>query len=182
VFLKLIAATVTIAAASLLLTGCFAPPAAAPPAASPSGASCPDIDAEDLGVQVETTAADAVEIADSVGLGEVLGGTCAYGFEAEEYDGVIFVIVDPSEGAAAEFLAGAVRTAAGAGFEMVHAGVVGQGSTDQGTTAGGDNFFLGHYQNLDIEDGPFTDGQVEDLELQEGGSVIIGSIAVLVTD
>jgi hypothetical protein len=108
----------------------------------------------------------------------VLAGTCAYGFESEEYDGVIFVIVEPSEDAAAAFLTDAVRTAESAGFQMFHAGVAGQGSTDQGSTADGIAFFVAHYQNLDVDDGPFTDGQVEDLELREGGSVIIGSISI----
>jgi len=88
------------------------------------------------------------------------------------------VIVDPSEDAAAEFLDGAVRAASDAGFEMFHAGVVGQGSTDQGSTADGIAFFVAHYQNLDVEDGPFFDSQVEDLDLHEGGSVIIGSISI----
>jgi hypothetical protein len=182
---RISSATGLLAVATLLLTGCFAPPQAAPSGASPaassapsSGPTCPDIGAEDLGVTVETTPADPNEIAESVGLGPVLDSTCAYGFEAEEYDGVIFVIVDPSEEAASEFLAGAVRTAADAGFEMFHAGVVGQGSTDQGSTVDGVAFFVAHYQNLDVEDGPFFDSQIEDLGLHGGGSVIIGSISI----
>ena len=175
------AAIGTLAATSLLLAGCAvaSQPSAASsaPSSSPSSSpDCPDIKAQDFAVQVETTVADPVQMAKSVGLGAVLEGTCAYGFESTEVDGVAFFIIDPSQDAAAVFFGDAVGAGAKAGFAMGNTHIEGQSMTQSGKNADGAAFLVAYYPAVNSGDGVMPDYSMKAIGLHNGDAVIIGSI------
>jgi hypothetical protein len=182
--LRLMAAIGTLAATALLLAGCAvaSPPSAASsaPSSSPSRSSsspdCPDIKAQDFAVQVETTVADPVQMAKSVGLGAVLEGTCAYGFKSTDVDGVAFFIIDPSQDAAAVFFGEAVEAGAKAGFAMGNTQVVGQSMTQSGKNADGAAFLVAYFPAVNSGDGVMPDSSMKAIGLHDGDAIILGSI------
>jgi hypothetical protein len=178
-------AAVGITAAALLLTGCaFVPvgPVPAPePTASddPPASSCPDIEAHDFAVGSETTPADPAVMMESVGLGDLIEGACAYGFESpgeDGFDGVAFFIIAPTPEAASEYLDAAVQTAADAGFSVNHTAAIGQSETNSGPNDAGDSFLVAWFAEVNSGDGTLPDSSMEAIGLESGQSVIIGSV------
>ncbi len=172
-----------LAAVSLLLTGCSAvnmPSPSAKASVSSSArspqAGCPDITASDFAVQIETTASDPGPLAKSVGLGDVLEGTCAYGFLSDRVNGVAFFIIDPAEDDAAVFFGEAVHTAARAGFAMGNTKIEGQNMNQHGANADGASFGVTYYPKVQADDAAFTPTRMATIGVRPGDSIIFGSI------
>ena len=170
------------AIATLLLSGCALIPVGPSPAGEPgptedaAAASCPDIEADEFAIGAPTDPIDPVQVAESVGLADILVGTCAYGFSGTEFDGVAFFIIDPSEADATRFLDSAVLTAGDAGFRGNHTAVQGQSETNTGENASGDAFLVAWFAEVISGDGKLPDSSMEAMGLQSGQSVVIGSI------
>jgi hypothetical protein len=170
VLLKVIAATGALAAASLLLTGCFG-------SAQPSEPACPDLTAAHFGLDPESTVVDPHELADSEGLDDLLDGTCAYGFETEEIAAVAFHIANPSPDAADAFFATAESTAVSLGYFLDHTRLDLEPSMFGGFNDDDVRFFISYYEEFDRGDG-ISEGQFDDMGLVEGDSLITGGIGI----
>jgi len=167
---------------AVLLSGCVAAPTAKPTApassAAATAAGCPDIRADQFAVQIATTVADPRKQAESVGLGDVLDGTCAYGFTSDQVDGLAFFIINPTEQQAAIFFGDAVGTAAKAGFSMGSTHIDGQNMTQVGANKDGAEFSVSYYPDVhtDDGDGAFSADRMAIIGLREGQSIIFGSV------
>jgi hypothetical protein len=172
----------TMAATSLLLAGCSLLPGAPAATGEPvptaestapsSDSDCPDIEAGDFAVGIETTPADPVPMAESVGLGGVLEGTCAYGFESDQFDGIAFFIINPPEDEAAIYFGNAVMTGVQAGFPMNNNGVM----NNSGTRDDGASFLVLYVAEVHADDAAIPAYSMEAMGLDDGASVILGSI------
>ena len=174
----------TVVVCGVLLSGCVAAPAAPSRPATPSPTSgattrgCPDIRADQFAVQIETTVADPRAQAESVGLGDVLHGTCAYGFTSDQVDGLAFFVINPTEQHAAVYFGDDVLTAAKAGFSMGHTQILGQNMTQGGSNKDGAEFSVSYYPEVHAGDGDgaFSADRMAIIGLHEGQSILFGSI------
>jgi hypothetical protein len=173
-----------VAICGVLLSGCTAAPAATPRPATPSPTSaattpgCPDIRADQFAVQIETTVADPRAQAESVGLGDVLHGTCAYGFTSDQVAGLAFFVINPTEQDAAVYFGNAVETAAKAGFSMGDTHIQGQNMVQAGSNKDGAEFSVSYYPEVHTGDGggAFSADRMVTIGLHEGQSIIFGSL------
>jgi hypothetical protein len=164
---RISAATGATLAASLLLGGCFLLSGS-----EPSGSLCPELAPEHFGVD-NAVVADPYEIAESVGLEDVLEGTCAYGFETDRFDGVGFHLVNPSEEALEAFFDRAERALLDAEFEdfrPLPSGIVKQNPD-------GVVYLVSYDEEFGPSDG-MTAEQFENMGLVEGESLLYGAINV----
>jgi hypothetical protein len=167
---------------AVLLTGCTAAPtpqptSAAPSAMPPAESDCPDITAEDFAIQIESNRADPLELADSVGLADVLTGTCAYGFTSEQIDGVAFFIVGASDSDAGTFFADALSIAMDAGYRP------GDSVNPSDTLillpserSDGAALMVGHNSDVQPNDAEYTPERMAAIGLEPGDSILFGSI------
>lgn len=171
----------------ILVAGCAPLPAGQSTVPQPEASdnqptySCPDIEAQDFAVSVETKPADPVVFMKSVGLGELLEGTCAYGFEGkgeDAFNGVAFFIIAPTEEAAAAYIHAAVQKAGDAGYSVNHAAAIGQSERDYGQNDAGDSFLVAWFANVKSGDGTLPDYSMKAIGLESGQSVIIGSVTL----
>ena len=151
---------------------------AAPVTSSVTTPGCPNIRADQFAVQVATKVADPKAQAESVGLGDVLHGTCAYGFTTDQVAGVAFFIVNPTQDQAAVFFGNAVLTAAKAGFAMGDTDIEGQTMTQSGSNKDGADFTVAFYPEVRAGDGDgaFRADRMAIIGLHEGQSIVFGSI------
>lgn len=182
--LRVIGGTSAFAASALLLTGCFGAglgPDAVEVSGAPAGSSCPDLGAEHFGLDPDSTIVDPHDVADSVGLGDLLDGACAYGFETDQLAAVAFHIPDPSEEEAAAYFDLAESVGAGGGFLLDHTKLELEPSVFGGFTEDGVKFFLSYFEEFGLDDG-ISDEQFADMGLDEGHPLITGGIAVPLAD
>ncbi|MBX3196048.1 MAG: hypothetical protein KF727_13225 [Microbacteriaceae bacterium] len=173
----------TFFAAAVLLSGCTAVPAPGPepssPAASPPASAesdCPDITAEDFAIQIESAPADPVELADSVGLADVLEGTCAYGFTSEQIDGVAFFIIGATDSDAGAFFAEALTIAMDAGFRPGDSYNEESLIVIPSQRSDGAAFLVGHNSDVQPNDAEYTPERMAAIGLKPGDSILFGSI------
>jgi hypothetical protein len=160
----------TIVAVSVLLGGCFLP------AGGPPGSSCPDLAPDHFGVE-NATVADPYEIAESVGLEDVLEGTCAYGFETAEFAGVGFHLADPSDEDLEAFTERADTALLREGFEDFRptaSGIIKRNPD-------GVVYVISYDEEFGPGDG-LTEEQFENMELVEGEGLLYGAINIPHTD
>lgn len=158
-------------AASLLLGGCFGLPGAAP-----SGSSCPALTPEHF-TDRDATVADPYEIAESVGLEDVLEGTCAYGFQTDEYVGVGFHIANASLEDLEAFSDRAEPALLDGGFEDFRPTPMGIIKKNPD----GAIYAISYVEHFGLDDG-ISQEQFDNMGLVEDEPLLYGAIEVPATD
>jgi len=166
---KAIAGSGALLAVCLVLGGC---------AAGDTGASsCPVLDAEHFGFDSSATVTDPEELAESVGLGGVLEGTCAYGFVTDDLGAVAFHIADPSDEAVEAFLEradGLLLDAEFEDFRPLPMGMMKRGPDDV-------QYSVLYFEDFGLDDG-ISPEQFENMGLVEGEPLLTGGIAIPLGD
>ena len=153
----------------LVLSGCVG--------AEPSDSSCPTLGPEHFGLDGSATVADPEELAESVGLGGLLEGTCAYGFVTDDLSAVAFHIADPSAADLETFSETSEQLLLDAGFEEFR-------PTPRGVierNPDGVQYSIAYFEEFGPDDG-ISPRQFEDMGLVDGEPLLTGGIAIPRTD
>lgn len=169
---------------AFVLAGCSAPtapeptptPTPPPTAVSSNPDGCPDITASDFAIQVESTPADPVQLADSVGLAPLLEGTCAYGFTSPQFSGVAFFIVNASDSDAGSFFGQALNVGLSAGYTFGDSNNQGSLMTIAGQNADGAGLLVGYNSDVEVNDAEYTPERMAAIGLKPGDTLLFGSI------